>query len=54
MHNIVKILGGIGVLIAIYLFLSNGSQTVRIINSVASNMTDGIQVLQGRTKLITD
>ena len=54
MGNIIKILGGIGVLIGIYLFLSNGTQTVRIINSVASNMTDGIQILQGRSKLITE
>lgn len=54
MNYIVKIMGGIGVLIAIYLFLSNGSQTVKIINSVASNMTNGIQVLQGRNKLVTE
>lgn len=54
MHNIGKILGGIGVLIAIYLFLSNGNTTLKIINSIASNTVDGIQVLQGREKLITD
>lgn len=54
MSYIVKILSGIGILIAIYLFLSNGSQTVKIINSVATNMTTGIQVLQGRNKLITE
>ena len=54
MSAILKIMSGIGVLIAIYLFLSNGSQTVRIINSLAGNLTDGIQVLQGREKLITN
>ena len=54
MHQIMKVLGGIGVLIVIYLFLSNGSQTVKIINSIAENTIDGIQVLQGRNKLITD
>ena len=54
MSAILKIMSGIGVLIAIYLFLSNGSQTVKIINSLAGNLTDGIQVLQGREKLITN
>lgn len=54
MHHITKILGGIGILIAIYLFLSNGSQTVKIVNSIAGNMITGIQVLQGRSKLITE
>lgn len=54
MNYIFKVLSGIGALIAIYLFLSNGSQTVKIINSVASNMTNGIQVLQGRNKLVTE
>ena len=53
MHAILKILGGIGVLITIYLFLSNGSQTVKIINSIAGNTIDGIQVLQGRESTIT-
>lgn len=54
MGNIIKILSGIGILIAIYLFLANGTQTVKIINSISSNTIDGIQVLQGRGKLITD
>ena len=54
MHSIVKVLGGIGILIGIYLFLSNGTQTVKIINSIAENSITGIQVLQGRNKLITN
>jgi len=54
MHNIIKILTGIMVLIVIYLFLANGKETVKIINSIASNTIDGIQVLQGREKLITE
>lgn len=54
MNNIVKILGGIGILVAIYLFLANGKQTVNIVNSIAENTIDGIQVLQGREKLITE
>ena len=53
MHNLTKILGGIGILIAIYLFLSNGGTTLNIINSIAKNSVNGIQVLQGREKLIT-
>lgn len=54
MSNIIKVLSGIGVLIAIYLFLSNGSQTVKIINSLGGNLADMTQILQGRNKLITD
>ena len=54
MYNVFKIIGGIGVLIGIYLFLSNGQQTVKIINAIASNSVTGIQVLQGREKLITE
>lgn len=36
------------VLIGIYLFLSRGGETVKIINSLASNSIKGIVVLQGR------
>ena len=50
MNQLASILGGIGVLIAIYLFLSNADDTAKIINSVASNSINGIQVLQGRSK----
>ena len=35
-------------LIGIYLFLSRGGETVKIINSLASNSIKGIVVLQGR------
>ena len=45
MHNLMKFLGGIGVLITIYLFLANGKETVRIINAIAYNSIDGVQVL---------
>ena len=48
MNQIVTILSGIGVLIAIYLFLSKGTQTVNIINSIARNSISGIKTLQGR------
>jgi hypothetical protein len=43
-----KMLSGIGILIAIYLFLSRGKDTVAIINTIASNATQGIKTLQGR------
>lgn len=49
MNSIVKIAGGIGVLIGIYLFLANGNYTVKIINAIAGNTIDGITTLQGRT-----
>lgn len=48
MRDIVAILSGIGLLIAIYLFLSRADESVKIINSIASNTTKGISTLQGR------
>lgn len=51
-NQIFGVISGIGVLIAIYLFISNARSTTSIINSIASNAIDGIQVLQGRTKTI--
>jgi hypothetical protein len=48
MNKVFDVLAGIGILIGIYLFLANGNQTVSIINSIASNTTSGIKVLQGR------
>lgn len=54
MGHIFKIFGGIGILIGLYLVLSKGTQTVKIINAVSGNMLSGIQVLQGREKIITN
>ncbi|WP_176542212.1 MULTISPECIES: hypothetical protein [Bacillus] len=48
MRGFLGVLSGIGFLIALYLFLNNSSQTVRIIDSVAGNSVKGIKVLQGR------
>jgi hypothetical protein len=48
MSNIGKIVGGIGFLIAIYLFLSKSDETAKIITAFAKNATSGIAVLQGR------
>lgn len=43
-----KVVSGIGLLIAIYLFVANANQTAKIIESIGSNTTKGIKVLQGR------
>jgi hypothetical protein len=48
MNEIGKWIAGIGVLIAIYLFLSKSDETTKIISTLASNTTQGIKVLQGR------
>lgn len=48
MREIGNILAGIGILIAIYLFLSRGNITVRIIQTMAENAIAGIKTLQGR------
>lgn len=48
MRTVVEIVTGIFILIGIFLFLSHGAQTVRIIDTIASNSIKGIQVLQGR------
>ncbi len=48
MKNILAILTGVGMLIAIYLFLVNGDKTVKIIEVLASNTTAGVKTLQGR------
>lgn len=52
MNTIYKVVAGIGVLIAIYLFLSNGKETTSIISTISSNAIKGIQVLQGRDSYI--
>jgi len=46
--NFGKMIAGIGILIAIYLFVANAGQTAMIIQSIGANATRGIQVLQGR------
>jgi hypothetical protein len=48
MNKVVSIISGIGVLILVYLFLSNSTSSVKIINSVATNSIKGIKTLQGR------
>jgi hypothetical protein len=48
MNKVFDVLSGIGILIAIYLFLVNGKSTTSIISTIASNTTAGIKTLQGR------
>lgn len=48
MKSVVVILSGIGALIAIFLLLDKGDKTVKIIETIATNSTAGIKVLQGR------
>jgi hypothetical protein len=48
MNRIFDVVSGMGILIAIYLFLANGSSTVNIIQTIGSNTTSGIRTLQGR------
>ena len=53
MSTIYKVLSGIGILIAIYLFISNGHTTISTINSLSNALATNVQVLQGRKELIT-
>ncbi|WP_179865940.1 hypothetical protein [Bacillus wiedmannii] len=48
MNRVLGIVSGIGLLIALYLFLSNAKQTTQIIDSMAGNSIKGIKTLQGR------
>jgi len=48
MGKVVGIISGIGLLIALYLFLSKSKETSLIINSIAGNSIKGIKTLQGR------
>lgn len=48
MKDFKTIVGGIGLLIGIYLILSRGEESVKIVNSLAYNATVGIKTLQGR------
>ena len=45
---VTEILSGIGILIALYLILSNAKGTSNLISSFMDSMTKGIKTLQGR------
>ena len=46
--NLGKVLAGIGVLIGMYLVIANGTNSVKIIQTIAGNSVSGIKTLQGR------
>ncbi len=48
MNRVFDVVSGMGILIAIFLFLNNGQATVSIIQTIGSNTTSGIRTLQGR------
>ena len=48
MNKLIQVLSGIGLLICLYLVVSNRKATVDIINSIGSNSISGIKTLQGR------
>jgi hypothetical protein len=48
MGRVFDVISGMGILIAIYLFLNNGNSTVSIIQTIGNNTTAGIKTLQGR------
>lgn len=51
--KIMTVLSGVGVLIAIYLFLSKSSETTAIIKTLGTQSINAVQVLQGRSRIIT-
>lgn len=48
MAQISKIIAGIGMLIFVFLVVSNYKATTSVINTVGSNAIQGIKTLQGR------
>lgn len=48
MNTVYKVLAGVGTLIALYLVVSNASNTAKVIETIASNSIAGVQVLQGK------
>jgi hypothetical protein len=47
-NMVVEITGGIGVLIGIYLFVSNFNGTVAILNALSTPSIEMVKTLQGR------
>jgi hypothetical protein len=48
MHDFLKIVSGIGLLIFVFLLLNNAGATTSIISTIATNSISGIKVLQGK------
>jgi hypothetical protein len=48
MKNIMTIVGGMGVLIGIYLFINRATDTAAIIKAIGGQTTSAVKTLQGR------
>lgn len=48
MGKVFDVIAGIGVLIAIFLFLTRGNETVQIISAIGGTTANMIKSLQGR------
>ena len=48
MGTIAKILSGTGILIGMYLIITNATDTTKIIDSLGGTYTGAVKVLQGR------
>lgn len=48
MSNFVKILGGIGILIAVYILVYKADLSTKVIQTIGNNSIAGIKALQGR------
>ena len=48
MARLVEILTGVGILIGIFLIVSHGAESAKIINAIGMNSVNGIKTLQGR------
>ena len=48
MNTVSKTIATVLALVAVFLFLSRGGETVKIINALGTNSVQGIRVLQGR------
>lgn len=48
MKSITDILGGIGILIGLYLILSNAEPTAKLFSTIIKSASNGVKVLQGR------
>lgn len=48
MNKLFEAISGVGILIAIFLFLNNYKATTSIISTMSTNAISGIKTLQGR------
>lgn len=48
MNKLITILGGVFILVGIYIFVSKPEGTVAIIQTISSNAISGVKTLQGR------